>query len=364
MQKATAADVLALALTATSHMQNRQSSLKRLLNVVRLSLIAVLLFGMKVTFAGSQLVENLADGRVGKFAFKSVDRKTGPLVLTSGKYQFTDVAVGDLILPDGVGPFPAMVIAHGSGGINKRDYDWAEYFRAKGIASLIVDSYLERGIGDTLTDQGQLTYVASTADQLVALKVLATHPKIDAKRIGIIGFSRGASAALGTAFEKWRARLAGDARFAIHLSFYGGCGWMADTWTGAPLYQFIGDSDDLNQPVSVCEAQFKKMQAAGVPTSLYVFKGARHGFDNFTVTKDYYLGRAVAFYKCSYIWNVESLTVTSPADSTIPKPGNEIGNVIKDCISHGPTLGPNYKATSDAKAIIDKILANTLLLKS
>lgn len=330
-------------------------------SVIRHLLTAAMLLVTQISLADAPLIQDLGDGRTGTFSFKSIDRKTGPYILTSGKHQFTDMAIGNLILPDGTGPFPAMVIAHGSGGTNKRDYDWAEYFRAKGIASLIVDSYKERGIGDTLTDQGQLTYIASTGDQLVALKILATHPQIDAKRIGIIGFSRGGAAALGTAFEKWRARLAGDARFAIHLSLYGGCGWMADTWTGAPLYQFIGDSDDLNQPVSVCEAQFKKMQAAGVPTSLYVFKGARHGFDNFTVTKDYYLGRAVAFNKCSYIWNVESLTVASPADSAIPKPGNEIGNVIKDCISHGPTLGPNYKATSDAKAIIDKILADTLL---
>ncbi|HJV81340.1 dienelactone hydrolase family protein [Noviherbaspirillum sp.] len=324
-------------------------------------LYSALLFTASLAFADTPMVTNLADGRNGKFLFKSVDRKTTGVQLASGKFQMTDTISGDLILPEGTGPFPAMVIAHGSGGITPRDYAWADYFRAKGIASLIVDSYKERGIVDTVADQSQLTYIGSVADQLVALRLLTTHPLIDAKRIGIIGFSRGGSASVGTAFEKWRSAVAGDARFTLHLPFYGGCSWIADQWTGAPIHQFIGDSDDYGQPVSVCEVQLKKLQAAGVPSTLNVFKGARHGFDNLSVTKDYYLGRAAAFNKCSYIWNVESHTVTSPADSVELRPDREIATIAKECTSYGTTLGPNLKATADAKAIIDRILSSTLL---
>lgn len=331
------------------------------MKTVNLILFSAIFVMASTALAETPIVTNLADGRNGKFLFKSVDRKTTGVQLASGRFQTTDTISGNLILPEGSGPFPAMVIAHGSGGITPRDYAWADYFRAKGIASLIVDSYKERGIVDTVADQSQLTYIGSVADQLLALKLLTTHPQIDANRIGIIGFSRGGSASVGTAFEKLRDAVAGNARFALHLPFYGGCSWIADHLTGAPIHQFIGDSDDYGQPVSVCEAQLKKLQTAGVPSSLNVFKGARHGFDNLSVTKDYYLGRAAAFNKCSYLWNVESHTVASPANSPEWRPDRELAKIAKECTSYGTTLGPNMKATSDAKAIIDKILTETIL---
>ena len=306
-------------------------------------------------------VDSLAAGQVGKMYFKSVDRKTTAGQITRGKFQLTDTISGDLILPEGNGPFPVMVIAHGSGGVTKRDYVWGELFKAKGIASFVVDTYKERGILDTVADQSQLTYPASTADHLVALKLLATHPKLDAQRIGIIGFSRGGQVSVGTAFETWRKPVAGDLKFVVHLPFYGGCSWVTDHWDGSPIHHFIGDADDYVQPVSTCEAQTRFFKKAGIKHSLNVFAGGRHGFDNLEATKDFYLARAQGFNKCSFIWNVESQVYYSPAQSDQPLSASGVAAEQERCMSRGTTIGPNRKATDDARAKVLQILDETLL---
>lgn len=331
---------------------------------IRFPQIVVALIAASFTNVGQAeqtKIESLAAGQVGKIYFHSVDRKTTAAQITKGKFQLTDTISGDLILPEGNGPFPVMVIAHGSGGVVKREYTWADFFKSKGIASFIVDTYKDRGIVDTIADQGQLTFVGSAADHLVALKLLATHPKLDPMRIGIIGFSRGGIVSVGTAFDVWRKRLAGNLKFAVHLPFYGGCNWIADQWDGSPIHQFIGDDDDYVQPVSTCEAQVRFLDKAGIKHSLNVFPGARHGFDNLAVTKDIYHARAVSGNKCSYIWNVESELLYLPAQSAEAISAANLAAVNAKCFTHGTTSGPNSKAAEEAQSKVAQILEETIL---
>ena len=306
-------------------------------------------------------VESLAAGQTGKVYFKSVDRKTTAPQLNSGKFQITDTISGEIILPDGVGPFPMMVIAHGSGGITKNNYDWAEFFKARGVGAFVVDSFKERGIGETATDQSQMTYPASAADALVALKLLATHPKVDPSRIGIIGFSRGGQASVGTAFDVWRGHVAGTLKYAVHIPVYGGCSWIADHWDGSPIHFIVGGSDDYNQPVATCEAQTRFLDKAGMKHSLTVYADARHGFDALDRTKDVYAARAQTFNKCSYIWNVERQVIYAPAQSDQTQPPSALPEIISRCWTKGSTIGPNIKATHDAHARVAQILDETIL---
>ena len=46
--------------------------------------------------------------------------------------------------------------------------------------------------------------MANLADALAALKLLATHPRIDPARIGVMGFSRGGQVALYSSLEPLR----------------------------------------------------------------------------------------------------------------------------------------------------------------
>ena len=105
-----------------------------------------------------------------------------------------------------------------------RDSWWADHFNDIGVAAFVVDSFAPRNIRETATDQTQLSTAANVADALAALRLLATHPKLDAKRIGVIGFSKGGQVALYTALEPFRrAIITDETRFAAHAPLYPAC---------------------------------------------------------------------------------------------------------------------------------------------
>ena len=69
----------------------------------------------------------------------------------------------------------------------------------------------------------QVSVPSQIADALNALRILATHPKIDAARIFVIGMSRGANAAFYSAWPMYQAPVdTGGAYFAGHVAAYPG----------------------------------------------------------------------------------------------------------------------------------------------
>jgi uncharacterized protein len=93
-----------------------------------------------------------------------------------------------LMLPGGEGPFPAIVIAHGSGDdAATRTYGDGDFFAANGIAAVVYD---KRGTGQS---GGEYNHDFSLlADDLVAVvDWLGSQPGIDPARIGVSGYSQG-----------------------------------------------------------------------------------------------------------------------------------------------------------------------------
>lgn len=103
---------------------------------------------------------------------------------------------GMLHLPDGAGPFPAVLWLHGFGGsrveARRLFVDGARRLAARGIASLRVDF---RGCGESDGDFADTTIASMVADARAALDELARHPAIDADRLAVLGFSLGATIA-------------------------------------------------------------------------------------------------------------------------------------------------------------------------
>ena len=96
---------------------------------------------------------------------------------------------GTLILPEGKGPYPAVVQVHGSGNQTRTEdfYRSRAYLLAKnGIAVLIYD---RRGKGSSSGKDVTMDLLAE--DAVAAVNYLLTYEWIDKNSIGIIGFSQG-----------------------------------------------------------------------------------------------------------------------------------------------------------------------------
>ena len=103
---------------------------------------------------------------------------------------------------------PCVVAVHGS--LNWRGHHhghivgWLE----AGFAVFRVHSFDSRLIESTVEDQMSVTYAMMLTDVYQALRMLSTHPAIDAARIGIAGWSLGGTVALYSSWEPLAEALA------------------------------------------------------------------------------------------------------------------------------------------------------------
>jgi hypothetical protein len=103
---------------------------------------------------------------------------------------------GTLTIPSGAGPFPAVVLISGSGP-NDRDENMAGHrpflviadaLTRQGIAVLRCD---DRGVGRSEGDFHRATTVDFALDAQAAWEFLARQPRIDGKKVGLLGHSEG-----------------------------------------------------------------------------------------------------------------------------------------------------------------------------
>lgn len=95
---------------------------------------------------------------------------------------------GELILPKGKGPFPAIINVHGSGRQDRHGGPWTSFFTRYGIAVL---SYDKRGVGESTGRFETAGYEDLASDVLAGIDFLKNHPKINSSLIGIQGSSEG-----------------------------------------------------------------------------------------------------------------------------------------------------------------------------
>lgn len=107
-----------------------------------------------------------------------------------------DQLAGTLSLPNGAGPFPAVVLVSGTGH-NTRDEDvrghkvflvLADALNRQGFAVLRYD---KRGVGGSSGDYDAATTADFASDAGAAVAWLKTQAEIDGSRIGVLGHSEG-----------------------------------------------------------------------------------------------------------------------------------------------------------------------------
>jgi dienelactone hydrolase len=165
--------------------------------------------------------------------------------------------------------YPAVVVVHTIAGyLDANEGQYAAELRKAGFATLTYDSFAARKTtGLALSRSGPGLWPSGVADAYAALRLLAGHPRIDAGRVAIVGFSYGGEVAHLAAFERLRAALnPGEARFAAHVAYYsaGVFGVIAEpsAYTGSPVLMLLGEKDD-NLPVTKIESYLAYAKGAG-----------------------------------------------------------------------------------------------------
>ena len=324
---------------------------------VRLSLLILLLAGTAT--AADPPVQDLADGRTGKIYFESVT-PTGFFQLAKRQVTQKTVIFGTLQVPKkAAGPVPAMVIAHGSAGVADRESWWVDHLNDIGVAAFIVDSFTPRNIRDTATDQTQLSTAANVADALAALRLLATHPKLDRQRIGVMGFSKGGQVALYTALEPFRRAVIDEqTRFAAHVPLYPACNsWqVSEHVTGAPMLVLLGGRDDYTPP-GPCQEYAQWFKSKGTDVDVIVYANAYHGFDS--LRPPVHAKNVVTGVGCNFNANIDRFVVTVRA--TGEDITRSVASFSRTCVGKGATVGGDgegrKKSPEDVKAFLKKVFA-------
>jgi dienelactone hydrolase len=259
------------------------------------------------------------------------------------------VLSGDLGFPAGAGPFPAVVLMHGCGGLGNAEQGWIAPLRDGGYATFVVDSFGGRGLREVCSDARRLSAFQRIPDAYGALRILATHPRVDASRIALMGFSHGGILTLGaaTAWAKRHYAPPGRPAFRAFVPFYPYCNasFPEVLEISAPLRIHTGELDDWT-PAAPCRELVTALKSAGQDAEITVYPGAHHSFDN--------VGRPV-----TYLANVDNGATCRPRAASIVGPLLNLTELL-GCLKKGATIGWSAAATAEARTIVLGQLAAVL----
>lgn len=297
----------------------------------------------------------LADGMTGKIEFRTyTPASQNPLLTRAYLSGPPSVVSGTLSLPkpggarERDGTVPAVVLAHGSGGISdERELAWAKRFASWGVAAFVVDSYTGRGLKPPVyaDSPGYTHFVAHLLDAYLALQLLGTHPRIDGSRVAVMGFSRGGEVAVNSIFERFRAGALGSAsdRFAAYIPFYPYCNFrhMSQGLATAPMLMLLGGADEMTEPAP-CQHFAAELKARGVPVRVVVYPNAFHGFDRLqpVMLDRHYVG----IRSCEAVYDLDTRVIRR-LDTGAPLATKEANDAwVRECRMKGARFGGDTRA--------------------
>lgn len=181
---------------------------------------------------------------------------------------------GYLMKPNGVGPFPAVVLLHSCLGLPSNRRAIESGLAASGYVALFVDDFATRGLKETCA----VDFPEGVVDAYGALAFVVTLPYVDSARIAAVGFSQGADTALKVASSRFASAFAipDGLKFRAAAAFYPPCSNVQNERLAIPTLILVGAVDAVT-PAADCE-RLSKTQSGEV--KLIVYPGAGHCFDD------------------------------------------------------------------------------------
>ncbi|ODT50144.1 alpha/beta fold hydrolase [Devosia sp. 63-57] len=175
-----------------------------------------------------------------------------------------------ITLPEGDGPFPFVVMFHGTGS-NRHEagngYDLlAPKLAAAGIASARFDF---AGSGDSNVDYVQYTPSSGMQDGLDVIAYIRGLEQIDDARLGLLGWSQGGMIAMLTAARTPDVKSLVTWAGVLDMSFY-----LADQYDDARANGFTVMKFDWREPLNLSLNWYEEVRALKLADELANYKGA------------------------------------------------------------------------------------------
>ena len=262
--------------------------------------------------------------------------------IEDGSYKNSPIKVDAFVSypKKGEAPFPVVIFAHASGGPKLFTDEWFKFNRLaaksllkKGIAVMFLDNFSARGVRSTSSNQKAVSHFSTYIDAFMALEYLSKDPKVNIKKVGITGWSRGGMISLMVTDKRLRdALVSKDLYFAAAQPRSPDC-WSAGMFRNpqpikeTKIWMVLGGADNFTR-AEPCVEMGEKIKANGGDIETTVKKGWHHGF-----TANYeaeYESDPWIFSKCPP-WFTE--------DNGFPSEG--VADWDAPCITKGAKIGGN-----------------------
>ncbi|RPG05476.1 MAG: hypothetical protein CBE27_001630 [Pelagibacteraceae bacterium TMED267] len=309
-------------------------------------IILLLINNPDYSFAGTSSLHDLwkyfKDGKMVRF--KSYNSGPFPnefMSLKDGSYKNSPVNVDALIAypKKGEGPFPIVVFNHSSGGARLFSNEWFKFNRQqarmllkKGIAVMFVDNFNGRSVISAGADQAQVSTYSFYIDAFMTLEYLSKNPKINIKKVGITGWSRGGMNSLAIAEKRIRDTLISkDLYYAASIPRSVECRQSGFFRNPQPIKEtkiwMVNGKDDDASHAHICEEYGEKMKANGADIKVTTKAGWGHGFE--------------ANYEPEYEKHLEAWHECPDYYTEDDGMANKDAKIDASCITYGYSVGGN-----------------------
>jgi len=310
----------------------------------KIFIILICLLIVSPAFAGTTPLFDLWKFFKGAKLIKIPSYNGGPfpnefMSLKDGSYKKSPVKIDALIVfpKKGEGPFPALVFNHASGGAFLFANEWfkfnkqaAKQLLKKGMAVVFVDNFTGRNVISADTDQSQVSTYSFYIDAFMTLEYLSKDPRVNIKKVGITGWSRGGMNSLAISEKRIRdALISKDLYYAAALPRAVECYQSGYFRNPQPIketktWMVNGEKDDASH-AHICEEYGEKMKANGADIKVMTKHGWGHGFD--------------ANYEAEYEKHLEAWHECPDYYTEDDGMANKDANIDPSCITYGYSVG-------------------------